>query len=97
MRALRKMPLHKKIYDEALLNPIRRIIQKKAFDKLVRMSDVVIDFDSSSYSLLKGVSIPKIAFFHFSFSKYHNGNKRKLKRLGKKLDVYDRLQPFAMR
>ena len=91
MRAVRKMPLHKKIYDEALLNPIRRIIQKKAFDKLVRMSDVVIEFDSSSQSWLKGVSIHEIAFFHFSFSKYHNGNKRKLKRLGKKLDVSDKI------
>ena len=35
--------------------------------------------------------IPKIAFFHFSFKQYHKGNQRKLKRLGKKISVYDKI------
>ncbi len=91
MRSVQKVSLHKRVYDETLLNPIRRIIQKRTLNKLIKQSDVVIDFDSSFYSLLADCPLPKIAFFHFSFRQYHRGNLKKLERLGRKLDVYDKV------
>ena len=91
LRSVKRLSLHKRTYDEALLNPIRRIIQKKNLNKLIKKSDVVIDFDSSFYSFLSNCPIPKISFFHFSFREYHRGNKKKLQRLGRKLVVYDKI------
>lgn len=86
-----KLPLFLKLYDEGLLNPICRYIQKQNLQQLIQESDVVIDFDSRFYSFLKKCPIPKVAFFHFSFKQYHNGSQQKLKRLGRKLEVYDKI------
>ncbi|MBP6064541.1 glycosyltransferase [Bacteroides sp.] len=86
-----KSHLVKKTYDETILSPIRRFIQKRNLNKLIAESDVIIDFDSTFYSFLEDTSIPKIAFFHFSFKQYHYGNEKKLRRLGRKLKVYDRI------
>ncbi len=91
MRSIQRVSLHKRAYDEALLNPIRRLIQKRTLNKLIQQSDVVVDFDSSFYSLLTDCSLPKIAFFHFSFQQYHRGNPKKLERLGRKLAIYDKI------
>lgn len=49
-KSIRRLPLPQKTYDEAFLNPIRRFIQKKNLDKLIKESDVIIDFDSTFYS-----------------------------------------------
>ncbi|MEG2593475.1 MULTISPECIES: glycosyltransferase [Bacteroides] len=86
-----KSPIVKKTYDETILSPIRRFIQKRNLNKLIAESDVIIDFDSTFYSFLANTSIPKIAFFHFSFKQYHHGNEKKLRRLGRKLNVYDKI------
>lgn len=86
-----KSPFFKKTYDEALLSPIRRFIQKRNLNRLIKQSDIVIDFDSTFYSFLRNCSVPKVAFFHFSFKQYHHGNVKKLERLGRKLDVYDKI------
>lgn len=86
-----KSPIVKKTYDETILNPIRRFIQKRNLNKLIAESDVIIDFDSTFYSFLESTSIPKVAFFHFSFKQYHHGNEKKLKRLGRKLNIYDKI------
>lgn len=90
-KCIEKLPPLLKLYDEAILSPIRRTIQERNLDKLISESDLVIDFDSRFYSFLGDCKIPKIAFFHFSFKQYHNGNQKKLIRLGKKLSVYDKI------
>lgn len=90
-KSIKKLAFLQKAYDETLLSPIRRFIQKKNLDILIKESDIVIDFDSTFYSFLKDCTVPKIAFFHFSFKQYHNGKHRKLKRLGRKLEIYDKI------
>ncbi len=90
-KSFQKLPFLKKSYDEVVLNPIRRVVQQTNLNRLIEDSDIVIDFDSTFYSFLKNSTIPKIAFFHFSFKKYHNGHAQKLKRLGGKLNTYDKI------
>ena len=90
-KSIKKLSFVQKAYDETILSPIRRFIQKRNLDKLIKESDIVIDFDSTFYSFLKKYPISKVAFFHFSFRQYHNGNQRKLRRLGRKLNTYDRI------
>lgn len=80
-----------KLWDEIVLNPVRRFIQKRNLKKLIRQNDVIMDFDSCFYSFLKECPIPKIAFFHFSFRQYCKNNAGKLARMGRKLEVYDRI------
>lgn len=91
LKTVQKLSLPKKAMDEIVLSPLRRIIQQRSLNKLVAQHDVVIDFDSTFYSFLRNCPIPKIAFFHFSFRQYHHGNRRKLERMGRKLEVYDRV------
>lgn len=90
-RSIKKVSPFIKTYDEMVLSPMRRIIQQRNLNKLIKKNDIVIDFDSTFYSFLKNCPIPKISFFHFSFRQYHNGNKRKLERLGRKMEVYDKI------
>lgn len=85
------LPVACKLWDEAVLNPVRRRIQSRNLKKLVRQNDVVLDFDSSFYSFLKSCPVPTIAFFHFSFRHYCKDNPGKLNRLGRKMEVYDKI------
>ena len=91
LRSVQKISPLLKVYDEAVLSPLRRLVQQQNLNRLIRENDAVIDFDSTFYSFLKECPVPKIAFFHFSFRKYHNGNQQKLKRLGRKMAVYDKI------
>ena len=91
LRSVKKISAYQKVCDEVVLSPLRRIIQKYNLNKLIRENDAVIDFVSTFYSFLGHCDIPKIAFFHFSFRQYHNGNERKLKRLGRKMETYDKV------
>lgn len=90
-RSIKKVSPFMKTYDEMVLSPMRRLIQQRNLNRLIKDSDIVIDFDSTFYSFLKKCPIPKISFFHFSFRQYHNGNRRKLERLGRKMEVYDKI------
>lgn len=90
-KSIKKLSFLEKAYDETILSPIRRYIQKSHLDKLINESDIVIDFDTTFYSFLKNCPITKVTFFHFSFKQYHNGNQRKQRRLGRKLDTYDKI------
>lgn len=91
LKTVHRLSFPEKAVDEIVLSPLRRIIQQRNLNKLIAQHDIVIDFDSTFYSFLRNCPIPKIAFFHFSFRQYHNGNPRKLERLGRKLEVYDRV------
>ena len=85
------LPLSKKIYDEGLLAPIRRHIITRDLKKLAAQNDVIIDFDCCSYSLMKGITIPKIAWFHFSFEEMMRQNKHRMMRISRNMRSYDKI------
>ena len=66
-RSIKKVSPFIKTYDEMVLSPMRRIVQQRNLNKLIKKNDIVIDFDSTFYSFLKNCPIPKISFFHFIF------------------------------
>ncbi len=78
-----------KVLDAVLFAPVRGFIQKIRLKRLLKDEDVVVDFDTTFYSRLKGIKARKIAFFHFSINHYHRGNERKIKRLCRKMMTYD--------
>lgn len=86
-----KLSAAEKIADAVLFAPVRRVLQRNRLSSSLKSCDVVVDFDSTFYSLLKGVPSKKIAFFHFSINKYHRGDERKLRRLCTKMSVYDKI------
>lgn len=90
-RVLKKASKLEKIIDEAFLVPIRRYLQRKNLRELATQYDVLIDFDCCSYSSLRHLNIPKLAFFHFSFEHYDKQNHRRMKRISDRIDNYDRV------
>ncbi|MBO4663083.1 MAG: glycosyltransferase [Bacteroidaceae bacterium] len=80
------------LYDEMLLNPIRRRQAQRRLDALAKENDVVIDFDSCFSSFVrKEWKARKIAFFHFSFKKELERKPRRIKRFRKRISKYDRV------
>lgn len=86
-----KLSLIEKLVDVAILCPIRQIIKRIRTTQLLSDADIVVDFDSTSYSYLRHTHKPKITFFHFSISCYYSGNKWRESRLGRRLDTYDKV------
>ncbi len=86
-----KLPLCKKIWNEVILTPLHRLQMQYNLDKLTIKNDLVIDFDCSYGSFLKKTKIAKIAFFHFSFASILQNRPNRIKRLTKKLKVYDQI------
>lgn len=86
-----KIPGYIKLYDELLLNPIRRIITAKGIKQLAIQNDVIIDFDSHFHSFLKDIKKPIVAFYHFSFAAMTQRDPKQMKKLGHKLAHYDRI------
>ena len=80
-----------KAIDAVFFAPIRRILQKTRLKKTLSGTDVIVDFDSTYYSMLPKTDSLKIAFFHFSIEHYHNGNAKKIERLCGKMKIYDRI------
>ena len=70
---------------------MRRCIIGRELKRLAREHDVVIDFDCCHYSYLKNVGCRKVAWFHFSFDKLMEQNPRRMKRIGRRLEWYDRV------
>ena len=87
----RKLPLPLKLWNEIALQPVRRSIIGRELKRLAREHDVVIDFDCCHYSYLKNVGCRKVAWFHFSFDKLMEQNPRRMKRIGRRLEWYDRV------
>lgn len=80
-----------KLFDELLINPIRRGIQAYHLHQLTKRADAIVDFDHSQSSFLKSVSIPKIAFFHGSLAGLFEQDPREGKRQQRKIHVYDHI------
>ena len=87
-----KMTSHlAKVYDEMVNNPIRRYRAQRGIDRLAKTVDLFIDFDCCAYSFLRSVRTKKIAYFHFSFVQAMRQNGRRMKRIGRELEHYDRV------
>ncbi len=80
-----------KLFDEIVLNPIRRRIASGRLKKLAREHDAIVDFDSCAYSMIKNIPILKVAFFHFSISEFMTHEPRRMRRVGMKLKTYDKI------
>ena len=87
----RRLNKAEKTIDALFSAPIRRNLQRRRLHKYLIGQDAAIDFDSTFYSMLKGTKCRKIAFFHFSLNNYHRGKKSKIKRLCRKMAVYDNI------
>lgn len=85
----RKIPLAAKLFDELLLNPIRRFQTKSQLQRLSAGCDAVVDFDCCFHSYMKGLKAKKIAFFHFSISQSMKITPRRMRRIGSHFDRYD--------
>ena len=85
------------VYDEAILNPIRRNVKTRNLKRLAQNVDVVVDFDccaSSSMSALPK-NILKITWFHFSLEKYIENTNTNRWRLCNKFSLYDKVVLIA--
>ncbi len=87
----RRLSLSKKLVDESMLSPIRRRMISYKLKKLARNSDVIIDFDTCSYSFLEHIHTKKVAWFHFSFEEMMKSNHRRMMRIGHHLEYYDKV------
>ncbi len=87
----KRLPLFKKLIDEGILAPIRRGIISHKLRILAGTSDVIVDFDTCSYSFLKHLKTHKVTWFHFSFDVMMSNNRRRMKRIGHHLDYYDKV------
>lgn len=79
-----------KIYDE-FLQIFRRQQIRQRLPLFLKAIDVLIDFDLTLGSFVKGLPCKKMGWMHFSLSHYHRGNSRKIRRFGRKFENYDKL------
>lgn len=61
-----RLPWYVKLYDEALLNPVRRIVSTGGLRRLIARHDAVVDFDATFYTFLRRCPRPVVGFYHFS-------------------------------
>ncbi len=87
----KRLPIPKKVVDESMLSPIRRRIISYKLHKLSQESDVIIDFDTCSYSFLEHIKTRKVAWFHFSFEEMMKNDRRRMMRIGRHLEYYDKI------
>lgn len=80
-----------KLLDELMINPVRRMMIKRKLKEVSRGQDAVIDFDCCAYSYLKGIHIPKIAYFHFSIRQCTSENPRRMRRISARFNRYDKI------
>lgn len=90
-RKLKQLSPLAKFADEAILNPIRRLLIKSRLQKIVEKNDIIIDFDTCQTAFLKNCKKPTIAWYHFSLKKNHELNARRTDRIAKRLEQYDKV------
>lgn len=67
-KKMRRLPAAIKIYDEALLSPLRKITAARRLKRLIANTDAVVDFDATFYTLLRNCPVPVVGFYHFSIA-----------------------------
>ncbi len=72
----RRLPAAIKLYDEIILNPLRKLTSSRRLQRLLASHDAVIDFDATFYTALRRYPVPVVGFYHFSIAENHARNRR---------------------
>lgn len=89
-KSLGKLNKIEKVLMESI-SFFKKIKMKRKLKKIICNKDVVIDFDMTLSPFIKNIKNRKITFCHFSLKNYHRGIKKKLEKLGKRLENYDKI------
>ena len=90
-RVIKKASSLQKTCDEMFLAPIRKLLTRINLWHISKNYDVVVDFDCCFYSSMNLVKVRKLAFFHFSFKHMAQQDPRRMNRIGKRLENYDKV------
>ncbi len=91
-KVLQTISLPEKLFEDLVLPPFKRRLHIKKLTQLIQNVDVVIDFDMTLASYTNLLRHKKtVAYCHFSFSHYWNGNKTKLNKLAGRLSKYKKV------
>lgn len=70
---------------------LRKIKIRSRLKELISSDDVIVDFDMTLSPFMKEFKNRKVTFCHFSLKNYHRGIERRLKKLGNRLNDYDKV------
>jgi len=70
---------------------LRKIKIRSRLKELISSDDVIVDFDMTLSPFMKEFKNRKVTFCHFSLKNYHRGIERRLKKLGNRLNDYDKI------
>ena len=80
-----------KLFDEFILNPVRRVLTQYRLAKLAKTNDVIIDFDHSFSAFLRTLPVTKIVFFHVSLAVNIKNDRRHMERVKRRILTYDHI------
>ncbi len=87
-----KISFTEKLFEDLILPPFKRRMHLIKLKELIKDADIVIDFDMTLAGYTKLLSSKKtVAYCHFSFAHYWDGNKQKLNKLADRLSKYDKV------
>nr|WP_315592283.1 glycosyltransferase [uncultured Cupriavidus sp.] len=83
LKKQRKLGPLGKIYEEALLPPVRKPLMNRRFRQILLQGgyDVVVDYDMSLSRITGPLPVPMIGYQHFSVAHLASGHGRKLRKL----------------
>ncbi|XQU73018.1 Glycosyltransferase [Cupriavidus sp. H18C2] len=83
LKKQRKLGLLGKLYEEALLPPVRKPIVRRRFMRILAQGgyDAVVDYDMSLSRITGPLPVPMIGYQHFSVAHLATGHGRKLRKL----------------
>lgn len=82
LKKQRKLGVLGKIYEEALLPPVRKPIVRRRFMAILAQGfDMVVDYDMSLSRITGPLPVPMIGYQHFSVAHLARGHGRKLRKL----------------
>ena len=70
---------------------LRKIKIRSRLKELISSDDAIVDFDMTLSPFMKEFKNRKVTFCHFSLKNYHRGIERRLKKLGNRLNNYDKV------
>lgn len=86
-----KLNVFEKAAEVVVCTPIKRLLKRRRLAQLCNDQDLVVDFDGDCRSLLGGVVVPKMAFFHLSIGRSCAGRPRRIAYLERRFHTYSRI------
>ena len=91
-KVLKTLTFPEKLLEELILPLFKKRLHVIKLTELIKDADVVIDFDMTLTAYSNLLSNKKtVAYCHFSFAHYWDGNKRKLNQLARRLSHYNKV------